>query len=168
MLVIADSGPVIYLSCLGQLDLLKQMFGRVVVPRQVYEEVVDLGAGLPGSSELPAATWVDVEDVDEDDSLFQSLTELLDRGEAAALTLAEHRSADLVLVDERKGRQAAKRLGLAVRGTLGILVGAKRAGLIDAVGPLLQTLQENDFWMSADLRLQVLLAACEAANEPSE
>ena len=168
MLVIADSGPVIYLSYLGQLELLQQMYGRVLVPRQVYEEVVDHGAGLPGSAELPTASWLDVEDVDEDDSLFQSLTELLDRGEAAALTLAEHRAAELVLVDDLKGRQAAKRLGLSVKGTVGILVGAKRAGLIDAVGPLLQTLQENGFWMSAGLRLQVLLAAGEAANEPSE
>ena len=55
MIVIADSGPIIHLSMVGQLELLPRFYGEICIPRIVYREVVEDGAGLPGSAELRAA-----------------------------------------------------------------------------------------------------------------
>lgn len=76
------------------------------------------------------------------------------------------RGGDLVLVDDLKWRQAARRLGLSVKGTLGVLVDAKRSGLFDAVGPLLRSLQESGFRISPEVSVEVLLTAGESANDP--
>ncbi len=135
MLVVADAGPLIYLSVVGQLDLLPQLYDRVLAPRVVVEEIVERGAGLPGSSEVAAAKWLEVMAVDAGTPEFRTLCTLLDIGEAAALVLASREQADLVLIDERRGRATARRLNLNVRGTLGVLVHAKRTGAIAEVAP---------------------------------
>ena len=60
MIVVADAGPLIYLGGVGQLALLQGLFGRVVVPRQVWDEVVGAGTGRLGSDAVAAASWIDV------------------------------------------------------------------------------------------------------------
>jgi len=154
--VVADAGPIIALSSVGLLKLLPRLFGTIVVPREVHDEVVGRGAGLPGSVELAAATWAAIEDVTADDPLLTSLRETLDAGEAAALAIAARAHADLVLIDELRGRQTARKMGLTIKGTLGILVVAKRSGLINAVGPVLDELVARDFWLAEDLRERLL------------
>ena len=86
----------------------------------------------------------------------------LDPGEIAALALALQIHADAVLVDERRGYEVARELGLPVIGVLGILLRAKSAGLVPAVRPLLDALQtEAGFWVSAQVRAEVLRQAQE-------
>jgi predicted nucleic acid-binding protein len=60
MITVADAGPLIYLAAIGRIDLLHRLFGRVLVPRAVHDEIVIRGAGLPGSAEVAAAEWVEV------------------------------------------------------------------------------------------------------------
>jgi len=85
------------------------------------------------------------------------LREALDPGEAEAIVLAIERRADLLLVDERRGRQAAAAAGLKVTGLLGVVAQAKRAGLIDFAKPVLDELiRTARFWIRADLYRRVL------------
>ena len=90
-----------------------------------------------------------------------SLVGSLDQGEAAAIAQALTIRADLLLIDERKGRSAARRLGLAVKGTLGVLLTARRRGLIGAVAPPIEELQRSGVYLSASLVEAVLQAAGE-------
>lgn len=69
----------------------------------------------------------------------------LDPGETAAILLAEGLNADALLIDERRGRSVAAGLGIAVIGTLGILAGAKRAGAVDSVAPIVELLRADGF-----------------------
>ncbi|GHU61310.1 hypothetical protein FACS189445_3190 [Spirochaetia bacterium] len=87
----------------------------------------------------------------------------LDDGEAETLILAKEQAADLVIIDEKLGRQYAKHLDLELTGTIGVLLNAKDLGLIPAVGPLLQQLQENQSWISVNLVETALKIAGEEA-----
>lgn len=133
MLIVSDSGPLIYLGAVHRLELLGELYGEVIVPAQVFHEVAVAGAGEPGAAEVASCAFLRVERVADDDPVRLALARDLDAGEAAALALARALSADLVLVDERKGRTAARSLGLRVRGTLGVLLDAKRAGRLESV-----------------------------------
>jgi len=87
----------------------------------------------------------------------QELRENLDAGEAEAIVLAIERRADLLLVDERRGRGTAISAGLTVTGLLGIVARAKQAGLIDLAKPVLDELIHNArFWIGPELYAEVL------------
>src|SRR5438045_271943 len=88
----------------------------------------------------------------EDQNRVRKLRENLESGEAEAIVLAIERRADILLVDERRGRRIAAAAGLKATGLLGVLAGAKQAGLIDLVKPVLDELiQTARFWIGPDL-----------------
>jgi len=89
------------------------------------------------------------------------LLNLLDRGEAEAITLSLHLNIP-ILIDEKLGRQIAKKNGLSIIGTGGLLISAKKAKLINKVSPLIKKLQENDYYLSKNLTSEIL----RKANEP--
>ena len=90
----------------------------------------------------------------------------LHRGEAEAIALASEMSADMVLIDEREGRQIAIKAGLSVTGVLGILLRAKKMGMIDAVKPEILSLRRRArFFLSASLEARVLASAGELDND---
>ncbi len=91
MIVVPDAGPLIYLAGAGQLTLLPALYDEVVVPRVVWDEVTVAGAGLVGAAEVLAVGWLRIEDVTPDPTLAL----VLDRGEAAAIPLAERLHATL-------------------------------------------------------------------------
>lgn len=97
------------------------------------------GAGLPGADEIRRADWVEVKSC-HNHSLMQTLTEKLDPGEAEAIALALEIQANLILMDEDLGRKIALQYHLQPLGILGILLKAKKAGLIVAVKPLMDNL----------------------------
>ena len=99
----------------------------------------------------------------DDTPLARAFKFELDAGEAEAIACAVQLRADWLLIDERRGRATAERLGLRVMGTLGILIAAKRAGRLVEVQPAVNELRDRaGFWMSDELILKVLVAAGEA------
>lgn len=161
MLIVADAGPLIALSAIGHLDLLRTLYGTVVVPDVVYAEVVRQGAGRPGSAELAAAAWARIVETAPDDTQTAGLLETLGPGEVAALSLAARLHADLVLIDDLRARNTALRMHLEVRGTLGVLLQGKRAGLVPMIAPLVEQLAASGIWIAERVRRRVIEAAGE-------
>lgn len=161
MTVVSNSGPIIHLSMGRQIGLLPHLFGEVLVPRTVYREVVEDGAGLPGSTELRTATWARVVEVDLA-SLARLAREHLDPGETAAIALSVQERAERLLVDDREARDVAARLGLPVIGTLGILLAGLRVGALERIAPVLAHMKQRGFWMSPQLERDVLRQAGES------
>ena len=161
MIVVCDASPIISLASIGRFDLLRQLYGKVCVPGAVYEEVTSAGERA-GAGELVSADWVERRTLGND-FLARALFGELDHGESEAIALGVELGADLLLVDERQGRAVAARFGLKVTGVLGVLVEAKRKGLLDRIEPVLEVLQaEAGFRISPDLRRRVLEEAGEA------
>lgn len=105
------------------LDLLRHLYESVFIPEAVRAEVLSAGGQRTGAAELERETWICTA-VLEDPSRALLLSDL-DRGEAEVLALAQELTASLVIIDERLGRRHAKRLGLPLTGTLGVLLKAK-------------------------------------------
>ena len=163
MLVIADASPLHYLVLIAATDILPLLFGRVVVPRVVAQELqhpqtpalVHLWMAAP-----PA--WLDIHKVDTipDASLAH-----LDPGEQAAVTLAQELHADLLLMDEWEGRQEAARRALTVTGVLGVLERAARQELIDLPSALTRLLATN-FYAPTNLVRDMLIRDAGRKSQP--
>jgi hypothetical protein len=161
VIVISDASPIVNLATVGQLELLQQLYGHVIIPPAVFREIAVVGAGQPGAAEVEAFDWVETRQV-IDQRMVAALQLEVDEGEAEAITLAFELDADLLLIDERIGRAVASRLGLKFIGLLGALVEAKRNGLVPAVRPVLDELiEKSGFWITGELYDSVLGAAGE-------
>jgi len=161
MIVVSNSGPLIALAAIERFDLLQLLYGRLRIPPAVWDEVVASGFGRPGATEVSDAGWLDVAQV-RDTTAVQLLMERLDIGESAAIVLAFETKADLLLMDEARGRRVCESLGLNTSGTLGTLIMAKQKGYVAVIAPLLEQLLERGFRMSAALYQNALKLSGEA------
>jgi predicted nucleic acid-binding protein len=150
-LVIADTGPINYLILIGHVDLLPRMFEKIAIPNAVK---IELSHSLtpPSVRSWIAAppSWLEIHD-----TTGLPLVSGLDPGETAAIALAEHLHADLLLVDERIGFRMAQKMGLRVTGTLGLLDLAAGRGLVNFAHAI-QLLERTSFRRPEAL-LQALL-----------
>ena len=153
MIVISDTGPVTNLLQIEKLYLLKELFQRIIIPIGVFAEL----SHIPEQRlALEALDWVEVKEAPQGE-LFNKLLETLDRGEAEAIALAVDSKAELLLIDERKGRGVADDLGIRKTGTLGILIRAKEKGLLPKVKPEMDKLiKETRFRIHAELYKGIL------------
>ncbi len=124
---VVNSTPLISLSLVGHLALLKVLFDEIYIPASVYKEVVQKGRGRPGSQEIAQANWLTVRKPEAVSPLPPELLGL-DQGELDVIILAQEIEADWVLIDEKLARKIAKAVELRVKGTLGILLVAYRTG----------------------------------------
>jgi predicted nucleic acid-binding protein len=158
--VVTNSGPLIALASVGQLDLLSALYTTILVPEAVWREVTEAGAGRPGARELLATSWTTRVPLDPPPDRL--LTEELGAGEAEAIALAVQREAQLLLMDDRRARRVAElAYRLRVKGAAGILVAAKRRGLIAAVRPLFELMRVHGYYLSPRL----IERACHEAGE---
>jgi predicted nucleic acid-binding protein len=159
--VISDSSPLIALSRIGQLSLLRELYQDVTVPQGVVQEVVGNGAGQPGAEEVSTADWIIVVRV-KDQPFVESLRRDLGEGEAEAIALAVELQADLLIVDDLLARQAARNFGLMFVGTVGVLLEARQKGLLPEIKPALDDLIDlAGFRLSGQLYARVLREAGE-------
>ena len=160
--IVADAGPLIGLAIAARVEILGALFEKVLIPQAVLEEL-QIEASRPGSLALSKAKeegWLSTEDVPENTDVTQ-LSELLDRGEAEAIVLAQSKDARL-LIDERKGRAVARSRGIIVIGTGGVLLLAKREHVIDQIAPIRDELASHGYRLSDELRRELLVLAGEA------
>ena len=122
MTIVADSSPLIILAKLGCFDLLHRVYPRIYISPEVHREVVVVGAGLPGASEVAKATWIEVKPLQDRGALLAAQQRFpLGAGELSTIFLGKELSADAVLLDDYHARRLAKTEGLAVRGSVGLL-----------------------------------------------
>lgn len=157
-MIVADAGPIIALARAGLLEILPTLLGQVVVPPAAFSEITR-ATGRPGAAEVRAATWVAVEEV-ADEAAQLLLSRNLGPGEGEAIQLAYARGA-VLLLDERRARREAERLGIPLTSTLALLEEAKRQRLLPSVAEALDRLQASGFRLSRDLRAIVLRRAGE-------
>jgi predicted nucleic acid-binding protein len=150
MIVIIDSSVLIGLGAIGRLALLHDLFGEVVIPQAVADEVIDYGRDPDTSHQVAEAAWIQIVEA-ENELAVRVLLHPLDLGEAEVIVLTQELGADLAAVDERLAREKLESLGVNVVGTLGILLEAKRAGLIERVRPEIEALRRIKFAMSQTL-----------------
>jgi predicted nucleic acid-binding protein len=151
--VVSNAGPLIYLSLLNRFSLLENIFSTVFIPDAVYQEVVLDGRGQPGADEVRAAIasgWLVRSTVTERIAV-DALLEELHAGEAEAIVLSRELAIERVLLDDRAARSKAQLMGLTVTGTVGILLLAHRAAIIEDIRPDLDRLIESNFRISRRL-----------------
>jgi predicted nucleic acid-binding protein len=154
IVVVADASPLIALERIGRLDLLKALFGEVLVPPAVAAEV---------APRLVLPPWI-LERALQQPIAREVLGATLGPGESEAISLALEIHADRLIIDERAGRRVAEALGLRVTGVLGLLVQSKQAGLIPALRPLIEALSRVGFRADPDLVERVLKVAGEESR----
>ena len=162
MRAVANSSVLISLSAIGQLKILKERFQEgILVPSAVWNEVVTTGKGQPGAEEVASVDWIAVEKV-EDRAIVSLLKGDIDEGEAEAIILCKEKNVEVVLLDEKEARRAAHRLGLKVLGTVGLLIWAKRMGIIYSLKEQLDKLRsEAKFHLSREVYEEALRAVNE-------
>ena len=155
MIVVSDAGPLIALARIARLDLIPSLVGSAYIGTAVWHEIVKEENGIPGTRELAGAAWLKRKEV-RDNVAVDLLRERLGAGESEAIVLAIELEANILLIDEARGRRVAEAQGLHAMGVLGFLTMAKRRGLLPAVAPLIDRLDRCGFRMSKALRQTVL------------
>ena len=140
--VVSDSTCLIGLERIGELNILSALFDPIMIPPEVEREFGN------------AISWLQTESLTSG-VLVAALRMIVDAGEAEAIALASEKSC-LLISDDKQARSAAKRLGVAVIGTVGVLVRAKQNGVVPAVKPILDDLELNNFFISRALREEAL------------
>lgn len=164
MIVVSDTSPITNLAAISQLNLLQQLYLNLVIPTAVYNEMVAVDKVVPGTVEVQTLPWIQTQSVINAQQVKELQTSQgnIDVGEAEAIVLALELKADLLLMDERRGRALATSYGLKVTELLGVLLQAKRNGSVTAVKPLLDQLMEQvDFRVSNPLYTTILQSAGE-------
>jgi hypothetical protein len=149
--LVIDTGPLVVLARSHLASLLEQLPFQFIAPRQVHEEF------LAGSSRGHLEAWPGCVTVLELPSPLHPIASAsLDDGEAAVIQLALEHEIAIVCIDDRKGRRAARAVGLSVTGSLGLLARAKVIGLVPAVRPLVDRITAEGAYFHPDLVRRVL------------
>jgi predicted nucleic acid-binding protein len=157
--VIADTTPLLYLHRIGLLTLLPRLYGQVHVPPAV---VAELEQGRRQNCDVPVINglaWLTVSPLPPGTVLL-NIPDLGD-GEAEALALAKRHPGCLVLMDDALGRQFAQLNHITVTGTAGVLLRAKREGLVSSLREALEQLTAAGFWLDEDTTKLLLALAKE-------
>ena len=132
MIVVSDTTPLISLLKTGRLDTLEKLFGEVRIPDAVFEELTSNPRYSNEAAAIRSFPYIDIISVSDTDAVEQvSREDGLDLGESEAIVLTQEISADLLLMDEARGRDVARSMGLRITGTVGILLLSYERGILD-------------------------------------
>ncbi|RLD77322.1 MAG: DUF3368 domain-containing protein [Bacteroidetes bacterium] len=145
MIIVADSSPLISLAIISKLDLLNALFDEIYIPKAVFSEISI--PNKPYSELFSKLGNVKIMDVNNRIALM-ILNKDLDLGESEAIVLAMENNINNILIDEQKGRRIATANGLHPIGTIGVLIQAKKMGLIKNIKSHLDKLIQNNIYIS--------------------
>ena len=143
-IIIPDTSCLIFLEKIGEIQILKELYSRVVTTNEITKEYI---YSLP--------KWIKISDARE--KQYQKVLEqIVDKGEASIMVLALETAESVVAIDDLKARKLAKSLDLQITGTLGIIVKAKKAGLIKSTKECITKLREVDFRISEKIAKEII------------
>lgn len=152
-IIIVDTSALILLNKIDELELLNRVGSNVVITSTIRNE---FGETIP--------EWIVT--TDPENHHYQDILKMdLDEGEASAIALSLETEDSILILDDLKGRKVADRLKLRYSGTLGLILGAKQAGIIKRVSPVLDKIRSTDFRFSNELLETVLKEAGEVSEE---
>lgn len=162
MRVVSNSSPLIYLSKLGKLELLRKLFKEILIPKEVFNEVVLRGKEGKFSEVLVIEDaiherWIRIKGIKIDRRLLKFAPEL-DLGEAEVISLAREIKAGLVLMDDASARSISESFGRNTKGTIYVLLKAYKSELItkEEVKALLDKLISIGFRLSSEAYSRIL------------
>jgi len=158
-LIVADASPLIGLAKIGRLSLLRRLAEEVWIPRAVWRELIEGGSDRPEVKELSMLLTGSVRE--SEPTMVGRFAMLVDAGEAEAVALAAVNPGCLLLIDDAAGRRLAESQGIRCMGVAGLLLRAKRSGLLTALATDLKALREKGYFLSEHLIAQLLAAANE-------
>jgi uncharacterized protein len=158
--VIADTSPIQYLHQTNLLDLLPTLYGRILIPQAVVEE---LSQGRKQGVVLPdpeLISWIEIHQVST--SQLISMVPNLGLGEREVISLAISLSNSLVILDDALARNYSRQMNVPMTGTLGVLLKAKQSGYISKIFPIIEQLDTLRFRLAPATRTAILKLADEA------
>ena len=141
--IVSDSTCLIGLERINRLDIPPQLYNKFWIPAAVSTEI---GFSLP---------WLEVRQV-QNQNLVSSLRSQVGWGESEAIALSIEIENATILLDDKKARRIAEQFGLPITGTVGMLLKAKRRGVVEAIAPVLDALESAEFRVSPALRRRAL------------
>ena len=147
--IVSDTSCFIILANIGEMDLLQKTFGEIITTEEVVEEF---------GEELPS--WIQIK-LPTDKHRQKILETQLDKGEASAIALALDYPESLIILDDLKARKIAENLGIEITGTIGLIIIAKKRGVINSIKPLLEKIRKTNFRVSEEIEKQALKEAKE-------
>ena len=145
--IVSDTSCFIILTKIEEIDLLQKTFGEIITTQEVIEE---FGEALP--------SWIQIKS--PSDLYRQRILETqVDRGEASAIALALDFPESMIILDDIKARKVAENLGIDLTGTIGVIIIAKKRGVINSIRPFLEKIRMTNFRISEDLEKQALKEA---------
>jgi predicted nucleic acid-binding protein len=157
--IVVNTSPWIALSICGQISLLEKLYDDVYIPIGVRDEIMAGGKEGIGVRELLESSWIKIErvfDIEKIKLLYE-----LEQGEAEVIILAREKGINQVLIDEKVARMQAKVLGLNVIGTLGLLLKAKKNGLLPSIKLSIDKILEGGIWIKENIIKGILKDASE-------
>ena len=145
--IVSDTSCFIILANIGELDLLQKTFGEIITTKEVLQE---FGEDLPNWVLVKSAT----------DKYRQRILETqVDRGEASAIALALEFSKSMLILDDYKARKVAENLCLEITGTIGVIIIAKKRGIINSIKPYLEKIRATNFRITEEIERQAFKEA---------
>ncbi|MFH1076882.1 MAG: DUF3368 domain-containing protein [Pseudomonadota bacterium] len=132
-LIVSDATPIIAFSKINRLTLLQEIVSKIIIPEEVSREL--FAYGKPDIEKLERCAWIRIEKIESQNDV-DLLLPALDRGEAEVIILAKELKADLVVIDELTARKVAVMMELPLIGTIGLLIAARKKGLITKLKPV--------------------------------
>lgn len=148
--VIVNSTPLIALCHVNKLGVLKQLYGEIIIPKAVYDEISVKEDSICKKTVDESLDWIHVQEIQNHvaKAMFKSQ---LHEGEVEVMILAMEQQADVVIIDDQNAKKYAKYLKLPVTGILGVLMKAKQNGYISELKPILDRMIQNGIYIKANL-----------------
>lgn len=150
MKIVINTGPLVSLSKINRLPILKKFSRQTLAPKRVITEIMFKRDDISEAVDNATNDWLKIMSV-KDKNLLNVLTKELDGGEAEVICLALEQKADWVILDDQDARRFAHRYGLNVIGTLGLLAWAKKKGHIKSFSDEIEKLQTSGFYATVEL-----------------